>query len=1268
MKSFIASLLLSSLVSLGRADYLTLTGDPLRHGHIPDAGLDPSVVSSNSFGRIFPTSNTNTGYVDLPIVNGVPPGTSYAAPLVYTHPTYANPVVFVATENNNIYSIDGITGAVLASRNVNTPFNRARDLDCGDIIGNVGITGTPVIDAATGTAFFYSKTYSDVKVFPDGQQSGYLNGRYKFHAVDVLTLAERPGFPVDPQDSVAENDQRKLFHGGKQLQRPGLHLHDGVVYGAFGAHCDNFNFTGWLIGYEATTGRQVTVWATDSAAPANGVGGAGIWMSGNAIAADGQRLYIVTGNGPQSVTKSSTPGAKVPISVPMAAVALDIDPVTKKVSPVDFFQPYDYEAQNGGDRDFGSGGMTLFPYGSTSPFKTTTAQKLAAAVGKTGTVYVFNAEKLGGFAMGNRGQDDVLAEIQLPSSVYGQVAVFPGNGGYMYANAANNPVQALKFFPNDDKAGFVVTGQSPFPSKQYAGSPIVTSLNGQDDTGLVWVADYSGTLTAFHAVPQGGNMVVAFSDSLEGLYPIEKFVRPAFHKGKVYVVSSSGRLYAYGSPTNFALTSPEVQYGTVILGQPVTIAVNFTVQVEGIIVQGAKLDAPEFQFTLPAPVLPTKALTKGSTYSIQVTFTPPEVGFYHAQLTLTTSNGPKALAFATLRGLAKSLTPKLVLQPLAINFGGGVTNVTSVTTNALVSNGGVQPLTILGYRLPSVDGAFAVLNPPAVGTVIASGDSLTLSVVFRPRVDGVWNETLIVNSDGGDNYILLSGVSAGPPHIKIEVQYLDGTKTTNVSDVEFGTITETNKKTIPVLVTNTGFSPLTLSKLKLPNSDENPIRSDIFLGEATKVAPNETKIIPISFTHPFITTPYVQQFSKTAVDASAIVVLNSDDPDATEAVFVRYFGSVLYTPLNVAELTAKGEDWTYSDCYVDPPATRALPFGVTTAANSLIMTPDVCVKACSAGGYPVAGIEFGQECWCGKSLPSFGVSGVCTIACKGDARYACGGGGALTVYYDAKRVGGTAPPPPPVVVPAPYAPEGWSYVGCAVDNPKVVTVQGPGSAYDSGLCTAYCQGVNKNYIFAGLEYGGECWCGSTVNFVAAPETDCNIPCSVNGTQLCGNGGRLSLYNLTSIPLPVTTTTTPGPTPTPTGPAPYAPEGWSYVGCTVDNPRALSNQAPGSNYDSGLCTAYCQGLNKANVFAGLEYGGECWCGSTITRVAAPETDCLSTCNVNQTQLCGSGGHLSLFTLTALPPAPTTTDVVTTPSPTPTPTPTGPAPYAPEGWSY
>lgn len=45
----------------------------------------------------------------------------------------------------------------------------------------VGITGTPVIDPATDTVYFYAKSYP-------GEERGVYNGAYWIHALDVNTL------------------------------------------------------------------------------------------------------------------------------------------------------------------------------------------------------------------------------------------------------------------------------------------------------------------------------------------------------------------------------------------------------------------------------------------------------------------------------------------------------------------------------------------------------------------------------------------------------------------------------------------------------------------------------------------------------------------------------------------------------------------------------------------------------------------------------------------------------------------------------------------------------------------------------------------------------------------------------------------------------------------------------------------------------------------------------------------------------------------------
>lgn len=67
----------------------------------------------------------------------------------------------------------------------------------------------------------------------------------------------------------------------------------------------------------------------------------------------------------------------------------------------DYFSPYEYASLNGGDRDFGSSGAALLdPY-----FSGGGVNRIVVAGGKTGKIYVMNADNLGGFNMANGGGD-----------------------------------------------------------------------------------------------------------------------------------------------------------------------------------------------------------------------------------------------------------------------------------------------------------------------------------------------------------------------------------------------------------------------------------------------------------------------------------------------------------------------------------------------------------------------------------------------------------------------------------------------------------------------------------------------------------------------------------------------------------------------------------------------------------------------------------------------------------------------------------------------
>jgi hypothetical protein len=134
--------------------------------------------------------------------------------------------------------------------------------------------------------------------------TGVSNGVYYFHAVNINTLTDvYPPLLIDGTN--ADNAPQKYFVGGVILQRPSLIQIGNVVYGAFGGHCDLFNYTGVIIGVDVIKATVVTQFAIESGPLVaqtnnllqNGGGGeGGIWMSGMSLASDGQRLFAVTGN------------------------------------------------------------------------------------------------------------------------------------------------------------------------------------------------------------------------------------------------------------------------------------------------------------------------------------------------------------------------------------------------------------------------------------------------------------------------------------------------------------------------------------------------------------------------------------------------------------------------------------------------------------------------------------------------------------------------------------------------------------------------------------------------------------------------------------------------------------------------------------------------------------------------------------------------------------------------------------------------------------
>jgi len=60
-------------------------------------------------------------------------------------------------------------------------------------------------------------------------------------------------------------------------------------------------------------------------------------------------------------------------------------------------------------------------------------------------------------------------------------------------------------------------------------------------------------------------------------------------------------------------------------------------------------------------------------------------------------------------------------------------------------------------------------------------------------------------------------------------------------------------------------------------------------------------------------------------------------------------------------------------------------------------------------------------------------------------------------------------------------------------------------------CVSLCEA--NGYAYAGVEYGSECYCGSSRPSTRVADTACNVPCSGSSAAVCGGAWALILYAL-----------------------------------------------------------------------------------------------------------------------------------------------------------
>jgi len=308
------------------------------------------------------------------------------------------------------------------------------------------------------------------------------------NAIDPATGGEMPRFPVEARGPAANNPLQP-FIPTKETQRPGLLFLDGVVYAAFGSHCDFTPYTGIIVGV-STSGRQATMWSDEGAG--TGVGG-GIWQGGGGLVSPGPgQIFFESANGfgKSADPQGPIPGSSPPANLADSVVRLVVEP-NGSLEARNFFSMYDDEVVDRHDWDLAGAPVALPPEFSAPGYP-----HLLVATGKQGVVYLSNRDSLGGVDEGPNGRDLVLGEYGPNGEAISTAGAWPGDGGYVYvstlqsASGGAGAVDVYKFtITAKGLRALRLVGKGSVPAVFGVSGPLVTSDGAATGSAVVWVID-----------------------------------------------------------------------------------------------------------------------------------------------------------------------------------------------------------------------------------------------------------------------------------------------------------------------------------------------------------------------------------------------------------------------------------------------------------------------------------------------------------------------------------------------------------------------------------------------------------------------------------------------------------------------------------------------------------------------------------------------------------------------------------------------------------
>ncbi len=747
-------MLLINIWASAQVSVLTQHNDNQRTGaNLNETMLNTSNVNGNQFGLLFKLGVDDQVWASPLYVAGISIGGA-------THN-----VVYVATANNSVFAFDADRGGTaLWSRNFNNGGRPTDHTEVGtggfcnpyvDMVGHIGIIGTPVIDSSTNTMYFVARTVEGGGTFQ------------RLRAIDITTGNDRAS---------AVTIQANGFDPVSQNQRPALTLSQGVVYIAWSSYCDFGPYHGFVMGYDASTLQQVHVF-NDTPGGSQG----GIWQAGQGATVDfNGDLYWETGNG------SSNPGAGQ-----FSESFIKLNP-SNGLSVQDWFMPSDFASMNNGDRDLGSAGPLLIPG---------TSRILGG--GKDGIFFLLDTNNMGHLV----NNDTQIVQKFQATFVHNGCATLHIHGSPVYWNSNSSGPLIYVWGENDFLREFQFNGSTLNTSALHTstmtaatcGMPgcmlSVSANGGATGSGVLWAncvlsgdanhATTSGLIRAFDADDVSRELWDSQQNAgRDSCNNYSKYSYPVIANGKVYLSSfgtaarDSGQVCVYGDfPT--AVHVNAVNAGGPAVGSFAAdvdfIGGSTSTSTAAVDTSGVTNPAPmavyqsrrfgNFTYTLPG-------FGAGSSHTVRLHFSENFFTAAGQRVFNVSINGTQVLTnfdiFAAAGAQNKAVIREFVIN--ANSSGQYGIQFTSVVNNASVS--GIEIISAstsgpvdINSGGPGV-GAFVADTDFSGGVTINHANTIDLSGVTNPAPTAVYQTARVAATIGAGTTFsyTIPGFTAGSSH------------------------------------------------------------------------------------------------------------------------------------------------------------------------------------------------------------------------------------------------------------------------------------------------------------------------------------------------------------------------------------------------------------------------------------------------------------------------------------------------------------------------